>query len=96
MTLKTQPFDPSKYLDDYAAVAEYLTSILEEGDAGLLAEALGDVARARGMSEIARASGLSREALYKALRPGAEPRFETVQRVLAALGVKLVAQPVEH
>lgn len=92
MPLKTVPFDASKYLDDDESVAEYLTSILEENDPGLLASALGDVARARGMSEIAKASGLSREALYKALRADAAPRFDTISRVLTALGVKLTAQ----
>lgn len=60
-----------------------------------MAAALGDIARARGMADIARAAGLTREALYKALRPQSQPRFETVQRVCAALGIRLVAQPVE-
>ena len=92
MALKTVQFDPAKYLDDDEAVAEYLTAMLEENDPGLLAAALGDVARARGMTEVAKASGLTREALYKALRPGADPRFDTVSRVLTALGVKLTAQ----
>ena len=59
-----------------------------------LAAALGDIARARGMTDIAKASGLSREALYKALRPDAQPRFDTISRVCTALGVKLVAQAV--
>ena len=86
-------FDVTEYLDDDHAVAEYLTAVIEEGDPALLAVALGDVARARGMTEIAKASGLAREALYKALRAGAHPRFDTVQRVCAALGVKLVAVP---
>ncbi|NDE05452.1 MAG: putative addiction module antidote protein, partial [Flavobacteriia bacterium] len=54
---------------------------------------LGDIARARGMTQVAKDSGITREALYKALRPGSEPRFETVSRVCAALGVRLVAQP---
>jgi probable addiction module antidote protein len=89
MTLKTKPFDPAKYLDSDEAVAE-------DHDPALLAAALGDIARARGMSEIARASGLTREALYKALRPDAQPRFDTVARVCAALGVRLVAQAVER
>ena len=70
--------------------------MIEGGDSAMLAAALGDIARARGMSEIAKASGLTREALYKALRPNAQPRFETVNRVCAALGVRLVAQPVSH
>ena len=87
-------FDPAEYLDSDEAVAEYLTAIIEEHEPALLAAALGDIARARGMSEIARASGLTREALYKALRPDAQPRFDTVARVCAALGVKLVAKPV--
>ena len=87
-------FDAAEYLDSEEAVAEYLTAMIEEGDPALLAAALGDIARARGMSEIAKASGLTREALYKALRPNAKPRFDTVSRVCAALGVRLVAQPV--
>ena len=87
-------FDFSEHLDSEQAVAEYLTVILEENDPALLAAALGDIARARGMSEIAKASGITREALYKALRPDAQPRFDTVNRVCAALGVKLVAQAV--
>lgn len=87
-------FDFSEHLDSEQAMAEYLTAILEENDPALLAAALGDIARARGMSEIARASGITREALYKALRADAQPRFDTVNRVCAALGVKLVAQPV--
>jgi len=87
-------FDMSEHLPDEQAVAEYLTLVIEEGDSSELAHALGIVARARGMTEIAEASGLGREALYKALRPGAQPRFDTVSRVCAALGVKLVAQVI--
>jgi probable addiction module antidote protein len=86
-------FDVADYLDDEATVAEYLSAVIEENDPGLFAAALGDVAKARGMSDIAQASGLAREALYKALRPGAHPRFETVQRVCAALGLKLEVRP---
>ena len=101
MTKKIRPtdlpvFDAAEYLDSEEAVAEYLTAMIEEGDPALLAAALGDIARARGMSEIAKASGLTREALYKALRPNAQPRFDTVSRVCAALGVRLVAQAVPH
>lgn len=87
-------FDAAPYLDTEAAIAVYLTDILSENNPALLAAALGDIARARGMSEIARASGITREALYKALRPDAQPRFDTISRVCAALGVKLVAQAV--
>lgn len=87
-------FDAAPYLDSEEAIAAYLTDILEENDPGLLAAALGDIARARGMTEIAKAAGITREALYKALRPGSEPRFETVNRVCAALGVRLIAQAI--
>ncbi len=68
--------------------------IIEDGDAAELAHALGVASKARGMSEIARAAGLSREELYKALKPNAKPRFDTINRVCGALGVRLVAQPV--
>ena len=89
-------FDVTEYLNDEQAIADYLTVVLEENDPALLAAALGDVARARGMTDIAKASGLTREALYRALRSDAQPRFDTVSRVCAALGVKLVAQPIQH
>ena len=88
-------FDGAQYLDSETAIAAYLTDILEANDAGLLAAALGDIARARGMTEIAKAAGITREALYKALRPDSAPRFDTVSRVCAALGVRLVAQVVD-
>ena len=87
-------FDAAPYLDSEVTIAAYLTDILEANDASLLAAALGDIARARGMTEIAKLAGLTREALYKALRPDSAPRFDTVSRVCAALGVRLVAQPV--
>lgn len=87
-------FDAAPYLDSETAVAAYLTDILETNDPALLAAALGDIARARGMSEIAKASGLTREALYKALRPDSKPRYDTIVKVCGALGVRLVAQAV--
>jgi probable addiction module antidote protein len=87
-------FDVAPYVNDERAMAAYLTDILQINDAGLLAAALGDIARARGMSDIAKAAGITREALYKALRAGSEPRFDTINRVCTALGVRLVAQPV--
>jgi probable addiction module antidote protein len=86
-------FDMAEYLKTDEEVAAYLSLVLEENDPQELAHALGTVARARGMSEIAKASGITREALYKALRPAAQPRFETISRVCGALGVKLVAVP---
>ena len=86
-------FDMAEHLDSDQAIAEYLTIVMEENDPGELTHALGVIARARGMSEVARAAGLTREALYKALRPNSQPRFDTIARVCTALGVKLVAQP---
>lgn len=86
-------FDPAQYLTSDEAIAAYLGDVMETGDPALLAAALGDVARARGMTQIAEAAGLTREALYKALRPGAQPRFETIARVCTALGLKLTLQP---
>ena len=86
-------FDAAEHLKDEADIAEYLTVVLEENDPAALAAALGTVARARGMTSVAEGAGIAREALYKALRPGAQPRFETIQRVCAALGVRLAAVP---
>jgi probable addiction module antidote protein len=90
---KLTPFDAARYLDDDEAIAEYMTAVLETGDTDLLLLALADVARAKGMAQVARDAGLGRESLYKALAPGAKPRFETVLKVARALGVKLVAEP---
>ena len=91
---KLLPFDAARYLTDDAAVAEYMTAVLETGDPDLLLLALGDVARARGMAQVAKDAGLGRESLYKALAPGAKPRFDTVLKVAKALGVRLSAVPV--
>lgn len=86
-------FDAADYLDSEEAITAYLNAILEENDDALLASALGDIAKARGMTQIAKDAGIGRESLYKALRRGASPRFDTINRVLGALGVKLVAVP---
>ena len=92
--LKLVAFDAAKYLDDDAAIAEYMTAVLETNNSDLLLLALSDVARAKGMAQDAKDAGLGRESLYKALAPGAKPRFETVMKVARALGVKFTAQPV--
>ena len=90
---KLLPFDAARYLTDDIAVAEYMTAVLETDDPDLLLLALGDVARARGMAQVAKDAGLGRESLYKALAPGAKPRFDTVLKVARALGVRLSARP---
>lgn len=87
-------FDITEHLKSEEDIAAYLTLVIEEGDAAELAHALGLAARARGMSEVARVAGLTREALYKALRPNARPRFDTINRVCGALGVRLEARPL--
>ena len=84
------------YLKNKEDIAAYITMVIEEGDAAELAHALGVAARARGMSEVAKEAGLTREGLYKALRPNAKPRFDTINRVCAALGVRLKAEPAPH
>lgn len=88
---KLLPFDAARYLNDDAAIAEYMTAVLETEDPDLLLLALSDVARARGMAQVAKDAGLGRESLYKALAPGAKPRFDTVLKVARALGVRLSA-----
>ena len=85
-------FDMAEMLKTDDDVANYLTIVLEENDISEFTHALGVVARARGMSAVAELSGLTREALYKALRPNSQPRFDTIHRVCNALGVHLVAQ----
>lgn len=74
--IKLLPFDASRYLDNDKAIAEYVTAVLEADDPDLLLAALADVARTKGMSQVAKDAGLGRESLYRALAPGAKPRFD--------------------
>lgn len=90
------PFDGADYLDDEETIAEYLSAALEDEDPELLLTAIKDVARARGMTKLAKDTGLGREDLYKALAPGAKPRYDTVLKVIRALGVRLHAEPAER
>ncbi|HEX3553024.1 MAG TPA: addiction module antidote protein [Thermoanaerobaculia bacterium] len=89
MPLKLTEFDASAYLDSEEVIAEYLTAALEDGDPDVFLTAVGNVAKARGMTQIAQATGLGRESLYKALAPGARPKYDTVLKVLRSLGVRL-------
>lgn len=89
-------FDMAEHLDSDEAIAQYLSMVLEENDPAELTHALGTIARARGMTEVARASGLTREALYKALRPTSQPRFDTIMKVINSLGLKISVQPSAH
>ena len=91
------PFDASDYLDNEETIAEYLSAALENPDPDAFLIAVRDVAKARGITSVAASAGLGRESLYKTLQPGAKPRFDTVRRLLAALGVKLdVSSPKKH
>ncbi len=89
--IETHPWDATRYLDSDEAIAAYLDAVLEENDPALLAAALGDVARAKGMTQIARETGLGRESLYKALSTKGNPELATVLKVLQALGLRLHA-----
>jgi probable addiction module antidote protein len=95
MTSKITQFDVADYLDNESILAEYLSAILAEGDTSLLISAIGDIAKAKGMSQIASSSGLGRESLYKALNPTAKPRFETIVKVLKSLGLSLTLSSSE-
>jgi probable addiction module antidote protein len=90
---KIAPFDAADYLDDDAVIAEYLNAALEDENPDVFLQAIGDVAKARGMTQLARDAGLGRESLYKALSPGAKPRYDTVLKLVRALGVDLTASP---
>ncbi|MEG0861119.1 putative addiction module antidote protein [Pseudomonas alkylphenolica] len=93
MSLTLSTFDMATLLDSDEAISEYLSQVLADGDHEELIRALGYVAKARGMAQVATASGLGRESLYKALSPGAKPRFDTVLKVIRALGIDLLALP---
>ena len=95
MALMTTRFDSAAYLDSDEAIGAYLDEALETADPAFIAQALGTVARARGMTQIAKDAGLSRESLYKALSAEGNPEFDTVIRVLRALGLRLSVAPVE-
>jgi len=82
-------FDAVEYLKTEKDMADYLNAVLEDGDPALFVAAIGDIAKAKGMMEISKKSGVTREALYRALKLGSQPRFETVAKVINALGMRL-------
>ena len=89
---KFTPFDAADYLDNDETIAAYLTAALEDEDPNIFLVAVKDVARARGMTQLAKDTGLGRESLYKALAPGAKPRYDTLLKVVRALGISLQAK----
>lgn len=92
--MKTKAFDPADYLATDTAVAAYLSEAMETGDAAFIADALGVVARARGMTHVAREAGVARESLYRALNKSGNPELATVVRVIKAIGLRLDVKPV--
>lgn len=90
--MRISEFDPSAYLDNENVIAEYLAAALEDENPDVFLAAVGNIAKARGMSAIAKSAGLGRESLYKAFTPGAKPRYETVLKVLQSLGVRLTVE----
>jgi len=93
MKSKLQTFDITEYLDSQEAIAEYLSQVLEDGDTDEFIRAIGYIAKAKGMTLIAKETGLGRESLYKAFRPNAKPRFDTVIKVINAFSIQLSAKP---
>lgn len=89
-----KPFEASEYLTNEDTISEFLTASLEDPNPDVFLRALQEVAKARGMSQLARDAGMNRESLYKALASGAKPRYDTVLKLVNALGVKLTAQHV--
>jgi probable addiction module antidote protein len=90
---KSVTFEAADYLDSEAVIAEYLNVALSSEDPDLFLQAIADVAKARGMAQVAKETGLGRESLYKALAPGAKPRYDTVLKLIRALGVELHMTP---
>ena len=88
-----ETFDISKYLESEEAIAEYLSQVLEDGDNDEFIRAIGHIAKAKGMAQIAKDTGLGRESLYKAFRPNAKPRFDTVMKVMNAFKLQFSATP---
>ena len=92
--MDTAKFDIADYLDSNEMIAEYLNTVLEEGDSADVITAIGHIAKAVGMTKIAEETGLSRPGLYKALSDGAKPQFETIMKVLKAIGGQIRVTPV--
>lgn len=93
MTLDTRPWDVAEHLSDEEAIAAYIEAVIEDGDPALVAAAIGDIARARGMAQIAHDTGRSRESLYRALSEKGNPELSTLMGVLKALGLRLSVKP---
>ena len=89
MSIETREFDPSEHLDSPDMIKEYMNAVSETGDAKLMLAALGEIAKAKGMSDIAKNAGINRRSLYTALSKNGNPRFETVVKISKALGLDM-------
>jgi probable addiction module antidote protein len=96
MRIKTRDFDVAEFLQDEETIAEYLNMALEDPNPEMLLLAVKNIARAQGMAQLAKDTGLGRESLYKALSEGAKPRYDTLLKVMRAMGIKLHAQPIHN
>ena len=94
MRTNTKKFDVAEFLHDEETIAEYLNMALEDPNPEMLLLAVKNIARAQGMTQLAKDTGLGRESLYKALSDGAKPRYDTLLKVVRALGIKLHAEPI--
>ena len=94
MRTKTKKFDVAEFLQDEETIAEYLNMALEDPNPEMLLLAVKNIARAQGMTQLAKDTGLGRESLYKAISDGAKPRYDTLLKVVRALGIKLHAEPL--
>jgi len=90
---ETRPWDAAEHLETEEDMVAYLDAALEDGDPALIVAVLGDIARAKGMTQVAREAGLGRESLYKALSPTGNPEFATILKVVSALGLRLHVEP---
>jgi probable addiction module antidote protein len=96
MSITTAPFNTAAFLDSEEAIAAYINAALEEDDPDVFLMALANVVKARGMAQVAVDAGLGRESLYKALTPGAKPRYDTIMKLTKALGIRLNTSPVHQ
>ena len=94
MKIKATPFDAARFLDSEEAISEYINAAIEEGDTALFLAALTNVVKARGIAKVASDAGIGRESLYKTLAPGASPRFETIMKLVRAIGVTFTTAPL--
>ena len=94
MPIKTSPFDISEYLDTPEMITEYIKAAIEDGEPDLLRLALGDVAKAQGMTAMAEKAHINRQNLYKAFSENSNPKWDTINKVVHALGLKLTVEPI--